>query len=409
MLFAVYPRASDQGQERIVLNEARYLLKHNSPESALKHLEQASKNCTDHSKIIFKACKATIALKTFTDNSISDQSMYELKETVEEKLNSLQSIDADIRHDIYSILKHGSSSEDFNNRIIRQLQTLDLETKSPNKKMGANKTQELSWENLKENKIWVIQPPDTGIFSYIEHICNAIYVAKLFGRDLFVDYQHWRYRFAIERITMADDVNNISSKMRHKFKLLSSDRVREVIGQSMNTYRDSLVTFKRTYYKLVRSNIRNQLIENKMGELVNKIDSSNRKENNLTYIFIRRGDKIEKETIETSRQVIVKSMAKCKKIMILTDDNSFARDILRERNQFSDGILLDGIGNGYFHQRNQRKEDIFWETLLKWYAFSGASKVWADADSNWSNTCYYARDSEYKACNAFFIRPSAII
>lgn len=292
-------------------------------------------------------------------------------------------------HDVYSILKSQNlevssfaSLSDFETALCLPLKICNT---SP----------------IHHFKKYQVVIPQTGFFSYFEHICISKFFANLYNINLVVISSNWKHRIKLEEI-FTDSSFLISSEPVDA-PSLDLNKLRLAYINSFNLYASALARFKMHFYSSLASSIESLVIKRGPSKAHDFIF------NPKPTIFLRRSTKIaaNSESLSPCDEIILESIQTYNNMYILGDDSSYNKFILNERGS-RDLLVNLRTDRSTPPDSISADENACIEIIVQWLVMVKSVMFCASVDSNMANTAYIAKSlySRFVPHKGFFNRPN---
>ena len=246
--------------------------------------------------------------------------------------------------------------------------------------------------------------PQTGFFSYFEHICISKFFANLYNINLVVISSNWKHQIKLEEIFT--DASFLISSEPVDASFLDLNRLRLAYVNNFNLYASALARFKMHFYSSLASSFESLVLKRGPSKAYDFIFAPK------PTIFLRRSSKIQanSESLSPCDNIILESIQTYNNMYILGDESSYNKFILNER----------GSGDLLVNFRTDRStptdsisadENACIEILVQWLVMVKSVILCASVDSNMANTAYIAKSlySRFVPHKGFFNRPTLFL
>ena len=236
---------------------------------------------------------------------------------------------------------------------------------------------------LPEKKIhlFTLRPGKSGFFSVIENILNALFIARVHKKKLYVSLEEgewWIYDCDIRKILTFDDLiflrttKALSSLLRFK----KQEFYRKYFFSNIERMGNDYTRNKILAYETITQNLR----------AMHPVNTST----SNTVIYLRQGDKATLEDMkwDTGYQIDLLTNDKTSVYSILSDDIP----ALRKNLPLRPNVILDEDDNSGYHFGFERPNEHD-EIIRKFLLMVDSSELIGDPGSNLINACAWARKS----------------
>jgi len=401
MLFSTYYRPRHSAELRELTIKVRHLYNTSSPSNTLKCIREFQpKGHADTA--IAKALEIHVSL--FLGVAAFDlmPEIIALAEVYNSCLYSSEWLDTDIMQDIESIICLNPGRENclqLLNDLSACLQRAGLQPQS-------------LIHNLLEGSIECRRKrvciPQTGFFSFMEHIVLLDFFAEMLNMEILVDCQRWPYPIPVESFYNSKNLiivsRDPSSNINPDFHLLNS--LRDLYFTTINALSPSYCAFKAIRYRKL------------LDKLTSLLCSLNARSDDflslarlLPVLFVRRGDKIATETISPSLDALTCSVRDEEGLLVLSDDFDYANQIIKTRgSRLLDATFSLNNISGYSISTSSHSLEAFLDVSLKWICMSLTPRLYACSSANIVNTVCTTRplDSLIETSGCFYLRPPTL-
>lgn len=196
-------------------------------------------------------------------------------------------------------------------------------------------------------------PPPTGFFSVIENIIIGKFVCALNGKKFYLTAEPnwWRYPVSFREIFDANEIfERVPSK---RDSLLTWQVAREIVGSLGKEAIRAFKEFKVSEYLLVKRRLADYASQRLDLYSVFPEDG---------VLFIRGGDKLKSETIETPLNLLARDVERLRSnnvaLFLLSDDYTLAKDLLTFFHLPDNSNLTPTDRGGYFNDAIHSVSDV---------------------------------------------------
>jgi len=291
-------------------------------------------------------------------------------------------------HDVYSILKSQNlevssfaTLSDFETSLCLPLQTCNT----------------VPIHNFKRYQVVI---PQTGFFSYFEHICISKFFANLYNINLVIISSNWKHQIKLEEIFT--DSNFLISSEPVDAPFLDLNRLRLAYINNFNLYASALARFKMHFYSSLVSSFESLVIKKGPSKAHDFIFDPK------PTIFLRQSGKtgLTGESIFPQVKIILESINSLDKMYIVGENHLFNSFILHERGS-RDLLVNFRINSGTPPDSTYSDENACFEIIVQWLLMVKSVTLFASSESSMGNTAHIARalHSEFMPHKGFFTRP----
>lgn len=387
MIFSIYPRKGQSNLFRHEFLRVRGLYESGKIIEAYKEIDYLIMNADKRLIVFLESALAMMNLYQETSTQFRDQVVDGLYQAINSLDLSSQLIDADVVHDIQSMLRlRGYSSAAMPPRYDL------LELRQKNGILGKF--------TIPRSKYFGVRIPRTGFFSFLEHVSLISFYADMTGSFALIDASNWSFPIHINQFFSAPSCSFVSNDFDgHRVRIVPSQRFRNLLDRSDDVVLQSLALHKCKLYKGLVTTLQVNLLK-AYPSLSSILDSS------YNVLFMRMGDKANQEVILPSQENILASFQDEKPHIIISDDTNYATSLANLRGSAD---LVCGLREmtGYEFINDGHDFVSFMDVAYKWLLMVKAGFLIACPTSNIVNTAFAARSSSvpFVASRGFFIRP----
>jgi len=218
-----------------------------------------------------------------------------------------------------------------------------------------NRYPDIVGDSSDASEVWTYIPPPTGFFSIIENILYAKFYCRLRNKIFKLDINHNWWQYPIQFLNLFDD------DLRKEFNLdlpsdmyLTWDVLRFGMNKISHEEYQELAEFKFNEYKKIKNTLNN---------FFSKIKKPNELAIDGCVVYIRGGDKIVLETIQSPPELLRHDLMAVQALKVpiffLSDDFKISEGALQLYGDKSSRNITKSIFHGYHYGHNNSEEDFY--------------------------------------------------